>query len=112
MVLGTRREPQVYELRRLGAANAANGQPVVRRRRTEGAESLLAWRLKKGTIELLKKVQTFLSEVRVEMQKVTWSTREELMGSTAVVLMTMLILSTFIGITDFVFSNVLSLFLR
>ena len=61
---------------------------------------------------MLKKVQGFLSEVRVEMSKVTWSTREELMGSTAVVLMTMLILSVFIGITDFVFSNLLSFFLR
>jgi preprotein translocase subunit SecE len=54
---------------------------------------------------VIKKVQNFFSEVRVEMQKVTWPTREELMGSTGVVLMTMLILSVFIGVADFIFSN-------
>ena len=61
---------------------------------------------------MIKKAQTFIAEVRAEMQKVTWSTREELMGSTAVVLMTMLILSTFIGVMDFVFSHLLSIVLR
>lgn len=61
---------------------------------------------------MLKKVGTFFEEVRAEMQKVTWSTREELMGSTGVVLMTMLILSVFIGIADFVFSQGLHIILR
>ena len=61
---------------------------------------------------MLDKIKNFLREVRAEMQKVTWSTREELVGSTAVVLMTMLILSTFIGISDFVFSHFLSVILR
>ncbi len=61
---------------------------------------------------MIKKVQTFFQEVRGEMQKVTWSTREELMGSTAVVLMTMFILSTFIGIADFIFSQALNIILR
>ena len=61
---------------------------------------------------MIKKVRAFFQEVRVEMQKVTWSTREELMGSTAVVLMTMLILSAFIGISDFVCSQALHILLR
>ena len=61
---------------------------------------------------MIKKVGTFFQEVRAEMQKVTWSTREELIGSTAVVLVTMLILSTFIGITDFIFSQTLHIILR
>ncbi len=46
------------------------------------------------------------------MQKVTWSSREELIGSTGVVLMTMLILSAFIGVADFIFSQALNLLLR
>ena len=61
---------------------------------------------------MLAKVRNFFTEVRAEMGKVTWSTREELAGSTAVVLMAMLILSSFIGLSDFVFSNVLSKVLR
>ena len=61
---------------------------------------------------MVKKIRTFFQEVRAEMQKVTWSTREELMGSTAVVLTTMLILSVFIGIADFIFSSALHAVLR
>jgi len=57
-------------------------------------------------------IRKFFSEVRAEMQKVTWSTREELIGSTGVVLVMMFILSSFIGISDFVFSQALSIILR
>lgn len=60
----------------------------------------------------MKKVINFFGEVRAEMQKVTWPTREELIGSTSVVLVTMLILSTFVGLTDFIFANLLKIFLK
>ena len=61
---------------------------------------------------MLQKAKNFVFEVRAEMQKVTWPTREELVGSTAVVLMTMLILSTFIGVADFFMSLLLRVLLR
>lgn len=61
---------------------------------------------------MIQKIRNFLGEVQAEMQKVTWPTREELAGSTSVVLMTMLILSAFIGISDFIFSHFLSIILR
>ena len=61
---------------------------------------------------MIKKVTTFLGEVRSEMQKVTWPTREELIGSTGVVLVTMFIISTFVGIADFFLSMFLSHLLR
>ena len=61
---------------------------------------------------MLEKAKNFVFEVRAEMQKVTWPTREELVGSTAVVLMTMLILSTFIGVADFFMSLFLRVLLR
>ena len=61
---------------------------------------------------MIKKVNHFMSEVRAEMQKVTWPTREELIGSTGVVLMTMLILSVFIGVSDFFLSHAMSLALK
>ena len=62
--------------------------------------------------KMIKKIQTFGAEVKQEMQKVTWPSREELMGSTGVVLTTMLILSVFIGVVDFVMTSALSLILR
>ena len=61
---------------------------------------------------MLDKIKNFFGEVRAEMQKVTWPTREELVGSTGVVLMTMFFLSTFIGIADFVLSYVLAVIMR
>ena len=63
-------------------------------------------------MQMLGKVKSFFSEVRAEMGKVTWSTREELVGSTSVVLMAMLILSTFIGVADFTLSHLLAMVLR
>ena len=60
----------------------------------------------------MNKITNFFREVKAEMQKVTWPTREELMGSTGVVLTTMLILSAFIGVADFMLANALKLVLR
>ena len=63
-------------------------------------------------MNILVKIKNFFAEVRAEMQKVTWPTREELVGSASVVLMTMLFLSVFIGATDFLMTGLLSLVLR
>ena len=61
---------------------------------------------------MIKKVNGFFSEVRTEMGKVTWPTREELIGSTGVVLMTMFIIVVFVGVADLLFSFFLSHLLR
>jgi preprotein translocase subunit SecE len=61
---------------------------------------------------MLDKIKNFFSEVRAEMQKVTWPTRDELTGSTGVVLVTMFFLSAFIGVADFVLSYVLAVIMR
>ena len=61
---------------------------------------------------MIGKVRKFLGEVKVELSKVTWSTRQELIYSTMVVLMTMAFLSVFIGIVDFIFSQMLKLIVR
>jgi preprotein translocase subunit SecE len=45
---------------------------------------------------MFKKVSKFLQEVRQEMAKVSWPSREELKGTTIVVIVITLILSTYI----------------
>ncbi len=60
--------------------------------------------------QLLEKIKTFLKEVYVEMQKVTWPSRNEIMSYTVVVLVTVLILSTIIWAADNVLGRVLKLF--
>lgn len=57
--------------------------------------------------QLLEKMKTFLKEVYVEMQKVTWPSRNEIMSYTVVVLVTVLILSTIIWAADNVLGRVL-----
>ena len=42
----------------------------------------------------------FLKDVQVEATKVSWPTRNELRDSTAVVIVTVLLVSLFIGIVD------------
>ncbi len=42
----------------------------------------------------------FLKEVNAELRKVTWPTKDELIGSTIVVIVVSVILAVFIGIVD------------
>jgi len=46
------------------------------------------------------------------MQKVSWSTKEELIGSTTVVIVSTLLLAMFIGMVDIVLSRCIGLILR
>jgi preprotein translocase subunit SecE len=52
----------------------------------------------------LQNFQDYVRDVRVEMSKVTWPTRDELRESTIVVLIMVLIMTVFIGIVDRVLS--------
>jgi len=49
----------------------------------------------------------FLREVRVEMKKVTWPQRKEIIGSTAVVIMASFLVSFFLGFVDLVLQKLL-----
>ena len=42
----------------------------------------------------------FLREVKIELKKVTWPTRAQAMGSTAVVIVLVLIISLYLGLVD------------
>jgi preprotein translocase subunit SecE len=50
------------------------------------------------------RLRTFLREVRVEMSKVTWPPRKELITSTGVVLVAVIIAGVYIGVWDFVWN--------
>ena len=51
----------------------------------------------------------FLREVRVELKKVTWPSRKQTIGSTAVVLLLVMLVSIFLGIVDFGLSSLVRL---
>ena len=48
----------------------------------------------------LQSITDYVRDVRVEMAKVTWPTRDELRESTIVVLVMVVIMTIFIGIVD------------
>ena len=49
----------------------------------------------------------FLKEVRQELRKVDWPSRRELISYTIVVLVTVIVMTTFVFGLDFVFSNLI-----
>ena len=48
----------------------------------------------------MEQVREYMKDVRSELTKVSWPTREELRDSTVVVIVTVLLVATFIGIVD------------
>ena len=66
----------------------------------------------KKIVELLNALKTFLSEVKIELKKCTWPTRQELLGSTMVVVISVLILGVFVGLSDTVLMGLLRAVLR
>lgn len=66
----------------------------------------------KNALENMNKVIKFVSEVKIELKKVSWSTRRELMNSTIVVIVSVIILALFIGFCDLIWSNLIKFVLR
>ncbi len=54
----------------------------------------------------------FLREVKVELKKVTWPSRKQTLGSTAVVLILVTIISFFLGIADIGLSSLIRVVLQ
>ena len=61
---------------------------------------------------MANKAAGFVNEVKGELKKVSWPTKDELIGSTVVVLVTVAMLSVFVGICDLVFSRAINLMIR
>jgi preprotein translocase subunit SecE len=53
-------------------------------------------------------VRDFLAEVMVELRKSSWPTRKELIDSTFVVIVTVLILGIFVALADLVFLRIIA----
>lgn len=60
---------------------------------------------------MLEKIKQFFKEVRSELTKVTWTSREELIYSTFIVIVVSIILAVFIGVVDMVLSGLTNMLL-
>lgn len=66
----------------------------------------------KRAVKILSRITKFITEVKVEMQKVSWSSKNELIGSTGIVIISTALLAIFIGIVDLILSRFISILLR
>jgi len=57
-------------------------------------------------------LRTFFGEVKIELQKCSWPTRKELFGQSVVVIISVIILDTFISICDLINMGFLKLVIR
>ena len=58
---------------------------------------------------MANKVAGFFNDIKLEMSKVSWPTKDELIGSTIIVIVSLAILSAFIGICDIVLSKIVNI---
>jgi preprotein translocase subunit SecE len=61
---------------------------------------------------MFDKVKKFFNDVYIELQKVAWPSKEELMGSTAVVVAMSVIMAIFVGIVDKVLNLFVNIMIR
>ncbi|MFH1752700.1 MAG: preprotein translocase subunit SecE [Candidatus Omnitrophota bacterium] len=61
---------------------------------------------------MANKAAGFVNEVKAELKKVSWPSRDELISSTIVVLVAVALLSVFVGICDLIFSRVINFLIR
>jgi preprotein translocase subunit SecE len=61
---------------------------------------------------MVAKAIQFLLEVRDEVKKVTWPSKKEAMGGTAVVLVVVLIMAVFLGLVDVLLSKIVEALLN
>ncbi len=60
----------------------------------------------------LGKFFQFLKEVKVELMKVTWPNRGELIGSTVIVVVLSMIMAVYVGFLDFILSSLFGRIIR
>ena len=61
---------------------------------------------------MIEKVKEFFRDVKVEIKKVVYPSREELTGSTWVVIVAVVVVSFFLGIIDMGLSKIVKVALR
>ena len=67
---------------------------------------------KERAVSMIKKSRIFLSETKTELKKVSWTKKDELLASTSVVIVTVIILGLYIGAVDVVLTRIIDFILK
>jgi len=65
-----------------------------------------------GVKIMIEKIKQFFREVKVEVHKVVYPSREELIGSTWVVIVTVMVISLFLGVVDLSLTKLVGIVIR
>ncbi len=60
---------------------------------------------------VIEKIKQFLAGSKIELKKVTWPTPKQTLASTSVVIVVVIIVSTFLGLVDFGLTKIVKLIL-
>jgi len=60
---------------------------------------------------VIEKIKQFLAGSKIELKKVTWPTPKQTLASTSIVIVVVIIVSTFLGIVDFGLTKIVKLVL-
>jgi preprotein translocase subunit SecE len=63
-------------------------------------------------MEALRKVRDFFHDVLVEFRRVSWPSRQEVIGSTSVVIVMVLVLAVFLAVVDHALTWLVRLIIR
>ena len=61
---------------------------------------------------MIEKIKLFFREVNIETKKVVYPSREELIGSTWVVIVTVIVISLFLGVVDLGLTKLVGIAIR
>jgi len=61
---------------------------------------------------MANKISSYIEDVRTEVKKVNWLSKDELMGSTVIVAVFSIIMASFLFVADYSISELISWFLR
>ncbi len=61
---------------------------------------------------MIARLKNFFNEVKIEAKKVNYPKKEEVVASTWVVIVTVVLISFFLGFIDFILSRIISAFIR
>jgi len=92
-----------------GFAKAPAKKRAAPHKRQSAATSLTAAKPKDN---IFTKSAQFLREVKVELKKVAWPSRKQTIGSTAVVIALVMLISLFLGVVDFGISSLIRIVLQ
>ena len=104
------RQKVKQELKTLDGGEAVEGNKPVKKTFTAGSK--IAAEKANQEPGLIEKCRTFLKEVNIELKKVVWPAKNQTIASTAVVIVLVIIVSSFLGLFDVGLKGLISMVLH